>query len=175
MAVYWTQRDKHASHSSTVNEPVTLSWSLIGLWDKPLPPVAMNSSLCFRLHSPSARRPRNVWCHIVRLVFSPTNRRLWSFFSPHSAPGHKMLQQQSSEAELCAVSLVRTRRGWWVSHCTMEKKMSRQIFLSLWQNILPSVSLLYFTNWDISNVASCQCDWRYQWLPNNRGGTVKAD
>lgn len=25
-------------------------------------------------------KPRNVWCHIVQLVFSPTNSRLWGFF-----------------------------------------------------------------------------------------------
>lgn len=100
----------------------TLNSSVIGLLDKPLPPINVNGSLCF-LHSHtrhclSARtviffiKLRNVWCHIVQLVFCPTNSRLWSFFSTLlsvtrcSTNSHLRLSN--------AVSLLRAARGWWV-------------------------------------------------------------
>lgn len=68
------------SHSSSEYDPVTL----IGLSDTALPTwmaaCVSDSSPC-QPEQLFLLQPKNVWCHIVQLVFSSTNSRLWSFFS----------------------------------------------------------------------------------------------
>lgn len=103
---YWMLRQKLIS--SVTSSLTFLLWippgyTLIGLLDTPIPPVDMNGSLCFSLHSLSASTVifhKTQECLVLHCPtgFQPNKQQTVNLFF-HSFPSHKMLHRQSSEAE----------------------------------------------------------------------------